>query len=215
MNSQLRDISSGTTVESVAVVVHPSVADALGGDGTEVTVTSAQGRLTGALRVDDRLHRGRWRWPTAGGAERERPDQRRRGRRSAHRMVRQGGVPVELRRADGGSELSVAPDASCLTGTASSSDEGAGLRAAVAVPDLVELGLVVDDARADHEHLQQQAGDRRARVGGAGGVLGAGDALAGPVERHQPHDGDELGEQRIPGSTSIDWSYSRTSWFTL
>ncbi len=60
MNSQLRDISApgapaGPT-EAVAVLVHPGRAAGLGPDGTPVTVSSAHGSLTGALRADDRLH---------------------------------------------------------------------------------------------------------------------------------------------------------------
>ncbi len=57
MNSQLRDITApGSRRESVAVLVHPSTARAVGPDGCRVEVRSPWGSLTGTLRADDRLH---------------------------------------------------------------------------------------------------------------------------------------------------------------
>lgn len=49
MNSQLRDLAA------VAVHVHPSTAEELGGDGAEVEVSSAHGVVRGTLRADPGL----------------------------------------------------------------------------------------------------------------------------------------------------------------
>jgi len=104
MNSQLRDIAApggppGPT-ETVAVLLHPDRAAALGPDGTAVTVTSAHGSLTGALRRDDRLH------PDAVAVAHGWADPNVSALTSATAdidpltgMVRQGGVPVEVRAA--------------------------------------------------------------------------------------------------------------------
>lgn len=99
MNSQLRDIAApGASVESVAVLVHPGRAALLGPDGTVVTVTSAHGSLTGALRADDRLHPDAvavahgWADPNVSALTSATDDVD-----PLTGMVRQGGVPVELR----------------------------------------------------------------------------------------------------------------------
>jgi anaerobic selenocysteine-containing dehydrogenase len=105
MNSQLRDIAApgapaGPT-ETVAVLVHPGRAAGLGPDGTTVTVSSAHGSLTGALRADDRLHPDAvaiahgWGDPNVSALTSATADVD-----PLTGMVRQGGVPVEVRVAD-------------------------------------------------------------------------------------------------------------------
>jgi anaerobic selenocysteine-containing dehydrogenase len=49
MNSQLREL------EETSVLVHPSIAANLGGDGAGVEVRGAHGSITGVVRSDDRL----------------------------------------------------------------------------------------------------------------------------------------------------------------
>jgi len=103
MNSQLRDIGvrSGA-VDSVDVRLHPDVAAGLGPDGTPVTVASAHGSLVGRLRADDRLHplavavAHGWQAPNVSALTSavEEVD-------PLTGMVRQGGVPVQVHRADG------------------------------------------------------------------------------------------------------------------
>ena len=80
------------------MLVHPGRAAGLGPDGTLVTVRSAHGSLTGALRADDRLH------PDAVAVAHGWGDPNVSALTSATvdvdpltGMVRQGGVPVELR----------------------------------------------------------------------------------------------------------------------
>ena len=107
MNSQLRDISapgaSAGFTESVAVLVHPERAAGLGPDGTLVTVSSAHGSLTGVLRADDRLHADAvavahgWGDPNVSALTSATDDVD-----PLTGMVRQGGVPVEVRVVDPG-----------------------------------------------------------------------------------------------------------------
>ena len=57
MNSQLRDVTApGARPARVAVLAHPSVVDAVGGDGTRVLVRSPWGALEGPVAADERLH---------------------------------------------------------------------------------------------------------------------------------------------------------------